>query len=60
MDKYTYENWVRVKTTFEESGNTDNLFYQRACAIVGGRPDPLDKMLGKPTQNDTQDEGTET
>jgi hypothetical protein len=60
MDKYTYENWVRVKTTFEESGNTDNLFYQRACAIVSGGPDPLDKMLGKPTQNDTQDDGTET
>ena len=66
MDKYTYENWVRVKTTFEESGNTDNLFYQKEIsictprAIVGGGPDPLDKMLGKPTQNDTQDDGTET
>jgi len=60
MDKYTYENWVRVKATFEESGNTDSLYYQRACAIVGGAPDPLDKMLGKPTQNDTQDDGTET
>ena len=60
MDEHTYSNWVKVKETFESSGNTDNFFYKRACAIVGGRPDPLDKMLAKPTQNDTQDDGTET
>ena len=33
MDKYTYENWVRVKATFEESGNTDNLFYQKPVRL---------------------------
>ena len=60
MDKHTYDNWVRVKATFEESGNTENSFYKRACVIVSGEPDPLDKMLGKPTLNDTQDDGTET
>jgi|TARA_B100000900_G_scaffold332606_1_gene293515 hypothetical protein len=41
MDKHTYDNWVKIKETFEESGNTDNFFYKRACAIVGGEPDPL-------------------
>ena len=44
MDEHTYNNWVRVKQTFEESGNTDNFFYQRACAIVRGEKDPLEKM----------------
>ena len=52
MAKHTYENWVRIKETFEESGNTENLFDQRACAIVGGRPDPLDAKLNP---NESQD-----
>ena len=52
MDKYTYDNWVRVKETFELSGNTDNFFYKRACAIVEGQPDPL-KNLKYGTQDDT-------
>jgi len=53
MDKTSYENWVKVKETFESSGNTDNFFYKRACAIVGGSPDPLDNMMGK--SNESQD-----
>ena len=52
MDKYTYDNWVKVKETFEETGNTDNFFYKRACAIVGGGADPLDKIMSNGTQND--------
>ena len=51
MDKHTYDNWVRVKETFEESGNTENYFYTRACAIVRGEPDPLD-MRSDVSQND--------
>jgi hypothetical protein len=57
MDQHTYNNWVKIKETFEQSGNTDNMFYKRACAITSGKPDPLDKILGKPplygTQNGT-------
>ena len=53
MDKTSYENWVRVKETFESSGNTDNFFYKRACAIIGGSADPLDNMMGK--SNESQD-----
>jgi hypothetical protein len=45
MDEYTYNNWVKVKETFEASGNTDNFFYKRACAIVSGSPDPMDSKL---------------
>ena len=45
MDEHTYNNWVKVKETFESSGNIENFFYQRACAIVGGAPDPIDKMI---------------
>jgi len=28
----------------EEKGTTDNFFYKRACAIVGGKPDPLEPL----------------
>ena len=31
-----------IKKVFEENNTTDNYFYVRACAIVGGQPDPLD------------------
>ena len=47
MDEHTYNNWVKVKETFESSGNTENFFYRRACAIVGGALDPLDNMVPK-------------
>jgi hypothetical protein len=46
MDEHTYNNWVKVKETFEQSGNTDNMFYKRAVAIVETRKDPLAKFLG--------------
>ena len=46
MGQHTYENWVKIKATFEESGNTDNMFYKRAVAIVKTRKDPLAKFLG--------------
>tara|TARA_R100000005_G_C4954445_1_gene173561 strand:- start:115 stop:273 length:159 start_codon:yes stop_codon:yes gene_type:complete len=52
MDDYTYDNWVRIKETFEASGNTDNMFYQRACAIVVSRKDPAAKFLGDEPQNE--------
>lgn len=45
MDDHTYNNWVRIKSTFEASGNTDNMFYKRACEIVKTKKDPLEKML---------------
>ena len=44
MDKASYENWVRVKEALEESGSTENFYYRRACAIVGGLPDPMDNL----------------
>ena len=55
MDEHTYNNWVKVKETFEASGNTNNFFYKRACAIVGGGSDPLDtisKSFSDGTPND--------
>jgi len=51
MDEHTYNNWVRVKKTFEESGNTNNMFYTRACAILKGESDPLSKILGDKLEN---------
>jgi len=42
MDQDTYDNWVKIKKTFEESGNTDNWYYKRACAIVKGQRDPFE------------------
>ena len=47
MDQHTYNNWVRIKETFEASGNTDNMFYKIAVEIVKTRKDPLAKFLGE-------------
>jgi predicted HTH transcriptional regulator len=44
MDKTSYENWERVKEALEESGNTDNFYYRRACAILAGGPDPMENL----------------
>jgi hypothetical protein len=46
MDQHTYDNWVKIKETFEKSGNTKNMFYTRACEIVKTKTDPLSKFLG--------------
>jgi hypothetical protein len=46
MDDHTYQNWVKIKETFEESGNTNNMFYKRAVEIIKTRKDPLAKYLG--------------
>ena len=46
MDQHTYENWVKIKETFEASGNMDNMFYKRAVEIVKTGKDPLAKFLG--------------
>ena len=46
MDSHTYQNWIKIKETFEKSGNTDNMFYRRACEIVNTKKDPLAKYLG--------------
>ena len=37
---------MKIKATFEESGNTDNMFYKRACEIVKTKNDPLAKFFG--------------
>jgi len=44
MDEHTYNNWVKVKEALEASGNTDNFYYKRACAIVSGGSDPMDNL----------------
>jgi hypothetical protein len=46
MDQHTYDNWVKIKETFEKSGNTKNMFYTRACEIVKTKKDPFAKFLG--------------
>ena len=46
MDDRTYQNWVKIKETFESSGNTENMFYKRAVEIIKTKKDPLAKFLG--------------
>ena len=46
MDSHSYDNWVKIKETFEKSGNMENMFYMRACEIVKTKKDPLAKFLG--------------
>jgi len=36
---------VKIKQQFEKSGNTDNMFYKRACAIVKTKIDPMESFL---------------
>jgi hypothetical protein len=45
MDSYTYNNWVKIKETFEKSGNTNNMFYKRACAVIKTGTDPMEKFF---------------
>jgi hypothetical protein len=47
MDAHTHENWVKIKKSFEASGNTNNHFYKRACEIVKTGKDPLAHILDK-------------
>jgi hypothetical protein len=47
MDDHTYQNWIKIKETFEKSGNTNNMFYKRACEIVRTKKDPLLKVFGE-------------
>ena len=46
MDQHTYDNWVKIKDMYENSGNIENVFYKRAVEIVKTRKDPLAKFLG--------------
>ena len=45
MDDNSLNNWIKIKQTFEESGNINNMYYKRACEIVATRKDPLEKFL---------------
>ena len=45
MDQHTRNNWIKIKETFEKSGNIDNMFYKRACEIVKSGVDPMEKFL---------------
>ena len=44
MNKEERENWLRIKESMEESGNTDNMYYRRAVAISEGKDDPLETL----------------
>jgi len=46
MDDHSLNNWIKIKETFEKSGNINNMFYRRACEIVKTKKDPLAKILG--------------
>lgn len=41
MDQHTKNNWKKIKTNLEQAGLTDSMFYQRACEITAGKPDPF-------------------
>ena len=47
MDDHTYQNWLKIKSAMEQSGNTNNMIYQRACEIAKTRKDPLSKFFGE-------------
>ena len=41
MDQYTKNNWKKIKAHLETVGQTDNMFYERAVAIMANQKDPL-------------------
>ena len=41
MDQYTKDNWKKIKAHLEKVGSTDNMFYERAVAIMANQKDPL-------------------
>jgi len=45
MDDHSLNNWIKIKETFEKSGNINNMYYRRACEIVATKKDPLEKFL---------------
>jgi hypothetical protein len=47
MDDNTFANWIKIKETFEKSGNTNNMFYKRACEVIRTKKDPMDKFWSK-------------
>lgn len=42
MDRYTLENWRKIKRALEKAGKTDSMFYQRAVLVLAGKRDPLE------------------
>lgn len=44
MDSHTRSNWIKIKEEFEKSGNTNNMFYKRACEVVKTGKDPMEKF----------------
>ena len=44
MDTRTRENWQKVKDVMEASGNTNNMYYKRACEILKTGVDPMEKI----------------
>ena len=45
MDGISMENWQKIKDAMEASGNTDNFYYKRACAVLAGQKDPINSLL---------------
>lgn len=45
MDDISMENWQKIKDAMEASGNTDNFYYKRACAVLAGQKDPINDIL---------------
>ena len=43
MSEQEKANWQKVKDALEAAGKTDCFFYKRACVIVSGKPDLLDR-----------------
>jgi hypothetical protein len=60
MGDHEYNNWVKIKEMYEESGNTNNVFYKRAVEIVKTKKDPLEKMLSFENEKVLEHESSNT
>lgn len=52
MNETELANWNRIKDYFETLPDfkRDNMFYHRACKIVGGGEDPIEELPTEPLE----------
>ena len=38
------DNWIKIKKALEKVDKKDCMYYKRACALLDGQSDPLDRL----------------
>ena len=38
------DNWIKIKKALEKADKKDYFYYKRACSLLDGKSDPLDRL----------------